>query len=264
MPAAFAGLLGVTTAQPAPYRYGLWGAVVLGLIGLVPLSLIGAVPAVKRTQAERMSPPRILPLALLAACAFANNGAIASCKAFASAYMDLDFALPTSVIGTITSVGMFLGILSALVSPRLARRGGSGHTMRIASIALALNLLQMAVFSHQNAAGLGLVGMFAIWTLWRPAFQSLQMEMAQPGWRALVSGTCSTAMSLGFGLVSYGGGYVVTAFGYRRLFLIGALSSLASALLMTVLLRVMTTVREADLSSVLGEAEAPASLVVPS
>ena len=246
LPGAFASLLGITTAVPAPYRYALYGPVAVGLLGLVPLGMVGPIRVGQRSRAARSRPAQWLPLILLAACAFANNGAIASVKAFSSAYMDLEFAMPTSLIGTIVSAGMLLGILSALISPRLARWGGSGHTMRLASILLAANLLQMALFPQQLAAAIGVIAMFALWTLWRPAFQALQMEMAEPGWRALVSGMCAMGMSLGFGAVSFGGGYIVTALGYRRLFLIGAGISVASAILMSILIRMLATQRSSD------------------
>ncbi|MFO7918831.1 MAG: MFS transporter [Anaerolineae bacterium] len=238
LPGGFAGLLGTTTAQPAPYRYGFYMAIGLALTGLVPLVLMGPVQRIERKrESESTALPPLVPVTLLALCAFCSNGAVASCKAFASAYMDREFMLPTSLIGTITSVGMFLACLAALSSSRLAQRRGSGHTMLIASLLLGANLFLVSLIPHWVAAGMGTIGTLALPALWRPAYQVLQMEMAEPEQRALVSGVGAMAMSLGYSTVSFGGGYVVAAVGYRRLFLIGAGLATASAVAMSLLLR---------------------------
>ncbi len=238
LPGGFAGLLGVTTVQPDPYRYGLYVAMGLALMGLVPLVFLDPVQRIRRSKDSGSAalPPMVLVI-LLGLCAFCSNGAVASCKAFASAYMDREFMLPTSLIGTITSVGMFLACLGALSSSRLARRRGSGHTMMVASLALGLNLLLIAIVPHWVAAGLGAIGTLALSALWRPAYQVLQMKMAEPEQRSLISGVGAMAMSLGYSTLSFGGGYVVTTVGYRRLFLIGAGLAVASALVMVMLLR---------------------------
>jgi predicted MFS family arabinose efflux permease len=237
LPGAFAGLLQTTTDGPVPYRYGLVVSVLLAALTLVPTLLIGPVEASRRARTERGARPPLLPLALLAACAFMNNGAVASCKAFTSAYLDRQFGLPTSLIGTLASVGMALSILAALSGPRLARRRGSGNTMRIASLVLALALAQMALFPHWVAAGVGYAGMLALSAMWRPAYQVLQMELADPAWRSLMAGLGAMAMSLGFGAMSFGGGYIVAAAGYRTVFGIGIGLSLVSAATISILMR---------------------------
>jgi MFS family permease len=78
--------------------------------------------------------------------------------------------------------------------------------------------------------------MLALSAMWRPAYQVLQMEMADPAWRSLMSGAGAMAMSLGFASMSYSGGYIVVAAGYRWVFLIGVGLSTMSAALMTILL----------------------------
>ena len=50
-------------------------------------------------------------------------------------------------------------------------------------------------------------------------------------------GALSMAMGLAFGLVSLGGGYVIAAWGYRALFLIGVGLCAAGVLVMLVIMR---------------------------
>ena len=68
--------------------------------------------------------------------------------------------------------------------------------------------------------------------IWMPAFQVFQMERVDSRWRSLAYGAVSMAMGLGFGSTSLAGGYIIAAWGYRSLFLIGVGLSLAGATLM--------------------------------
>jgi MFS family permease len=232
LPGAFAGLLHLTTDHSAPYQYALGVCVVAAMTGLVPLALIGEVQPMAPTRRQRASSPPLMPLAMLVTCAFLNHSAVASCRAFAFAYMDTALRLPTSLVGLMSSLGMLGAILAALGGPRLARRRGSGHAMTVASIGLAFSLLLMGLIRHWAAAGLGMAGMLALSAVWIPAYQVLQMEMAEPEWRPLVAGASSMGMSLGFGTMSLVGGHIVAAFGYNWLFVLGAVLATLSATVM--------------------------------
>jgi len=204
---------------------------------LIPAAMVAPIPRVTRARGAPTRFPPLLPLAILAAAGFLNNGAVASCKAFYSAYMDKVFGLPASVIGIFSSLGQLLAVFAALSSPRLARKQG-GQAMLIASLGLGGSLLLAALVPHWVAAGLGTIGTLALSAMWVPTYQALQMEMADPEWRSLVAGAGSMAMSFGFGAISFGGGYIVAALGYRRLFLLGAgLASLSAALMWSMLYR---------------------------
>jgi predicted MFS family arabinose efflux permease len=178
-----------------------------------------------------------LPLVVLVASGFLNNGATASSRAFASAYMDREFGLPASLIGMVSSIGMLLAVLAALSGPRLARRRGSSYAMVVASSFLALNLAQMALVNHWLTAGVGTAIALALSALWVPAYQVQQMEMVGPRWRSLMAGAGAVGMSLGFGTVSFTGGHIIASMGFRPLLLVGAALALGSAVLITMLRR---------------------------
>lgn len=235
LPGLFAGLTGTTTVEPTPYRLGLWVVVGLGVVGIAPLLWVRRVEAYRPSRAEQRALPPLLPLAALVFAGFLNNGATASCKAFASAYMDRAFGLPASLIGTFSSVGMLLAVVAALSGPRLARGRGSTYAMVLASALLAASLAQMALVGHPLAAGVGTAVMLALSALWVPAYQAQQMEMVAPQWRSLVSAAGAVGMSLGFGTVSYTGGHIVIGMGYRPLFAIGAAMALGSASLVALM-----------------------------
>jgi len=234
LPDAFATLLGTTTAQPAPYRLGLLTSVLFGVMALWLLLRIGPLDAQQRgpqtSSAARRPLPRLILLLLL--CGFLNQGGVAACRVFTYAYMDTAFGMPTSAIGVINGAGMALAAFAALNSSRLARRVGTGRTMVIASLALLLDLVMMALLPHWIAAAAGTIGVLALFSLWMPAYQTLQMEFAAPEQRGVVSGAGFMAMGFGFSMTSLVGGRLAAAAGYPPLFLMGAGLALASALLM--------------------------------
>jgi predicted MFS family arabinose efflux permease len=241
LPGVFAVLLGTTTEFALPYRYALWGAMIPVMVGLVPLILLirhdKLVPV--DTGAERsLGRFRIgLPLVLLVSVVFFNNGAYAACRVFSSAYLDTIYRLPTSLIGIISSFAMLLAAVIALSSQRISRGHSSGWTMALASLGVGVSLLTMAVVPHWVGGALGMLGVYSLLSLWRPSFQALQMEIADPAWRSLVSGATAMTMSMGFGSVSYSGGLVVERLGYRAEFLLGAGLAGISALIAIMLQR---------------------------
>jgi len=102
---------------------------------------------------------------------------------------------------------------------------------------MALSMLLMVVTQHWVIVALGVVGALGLQGLWKPVFQSLQMEIARPEWRAMVSGITAMGMSLGFGTMSYGGGRIVASAGYQQVFLVGVFLAAASAIVSLALRR---------------------------
>jgi predicted MFS family arabinose efflux permease len=145
--------------------------------------------------------------------------------------------LPAWLIGAATSIGMFLAILGALGSPRLARRRGSEFAMLLASASLGGGLLLMGAWPNAFTAQLGAISTLSLSAVFVPSYQVLQMEAVAPEWRSLVAGVGSMAMSLGYGTVSLTGGHIVSSQGYARLFQLGACLALLSAALMWRLVR---------------------------
>lgn len=232
LPGLFAALGELDLAGPAPYRYGLIVAALLALAGLVPLWRLAPVPAAPRPTTATFSLAPLRPLAPLFLAALLNHAAVASARAFYQAYLDRTFALSAALIGLITSIGTFLAVVGSLNGPRLVARRGNGFGMMFASLGITLSLVVMGSFPAWTAAGLGAIGVLALTAVWTPAYQVLQMELSDPVHRSLVAGAGWLGMSTGFTLMSFGGGQVVTAVGYRPVFLCGAALSGLSAVLM--------------------------------
>jgi len=257
LPGLVASLLGRTTDDPVPYALSLAVTVLGGALTMVPVILggratAGEVSAEAAAQGPGVAvaasdpsaagePParfRLEPILLiLLACGFATNAAHAACKTFATVYMDTVHGVPTSVIGTVTSIGMGVTAVAALSSSRLARRRNSGQMMMLGGAGMVASLLLMSLVQAPLGAMAGLVGVYGVLGLWRPAYQSLQMSLARPEYRSLVSGASSMGMSLGFGAMGYVGGHIAAASGYQAVFLAGAGAAVVSVALGAALAR---------------------------
>lgn len=233
LPGLFAGAFGLSLETAAPYRYALIVATLVAAAALIPALRLADVPRTgQATTHVHASAAALRPFAPLILAALLNHAAVASVRVFYPAYLDRVFALPTSLIGVIASVGTLLAVGGSLAGPRLIGGRSSGFGMMIASAGMAASLLLLGLFDDWRLAGLGTVGTLALMGLWTLAYQVLQMEMAEPSQRSLVAGVGWTGMSTGFTLMSFGGGQIVAAHGYRPMFLLGAGLSATSALLM--------------------------------
>jgi predicted MFS family arabinose efflux permease len=84
---------------------------------------------------------------------------------------------------------------------------------------------------HWLAAGGGFVGVVMLASFSRPAFTAFQQESVPPRWRATMSGATTMAAGLSWAIAAFGGGALITAVGYRGLFLTGAAVSLVGVLI---------------------------------
>jgi len=237
LPGAFADLMNLPATSPTPYSYALWVAVAVVACGLAPLALTKPAPFIAPPRLDRRSAPPLAPLLLIGACGFLNNAGLAACRAFAPAYLDQVFGLPTSLIGALTSMGLLAAVFAALSSGRLARGGNSAFGMMISSWALACFLLLIGAVPQWLAAGAGMIGSLAVMSVWMPSAQVVQMELVPAEWRALASGLVSMTTSLGFASMSLAGGYIAKNYSYPPLFLVAALLALLGGLLAVRLVR---------------------------
>jgi predicted MFS family arabinose efflux permease len=133
----------------------------------------------------------------------------------------------------LTGAGQFAAMFAPLLVPTLAQRYNNRWTLSMATVGMAVSLAPLVLFAHWLAAGLGRLGMMALEAMWLPALQVFQMETVAARWRSLSYGIVSMMMALAFASVSLAGGYIIAAWGYRPLFLMGIVTSLMGAALMS-------------------------------
>ena len=232
LPAFFSTVLQVTHQQPGPYRYALAFAAALFATSIPVLLATREVEAVGEEEcASGAGPGPYGLIVLMAVVQVLQAGGEAAARTFFNVYLDAGLGVATHRIGTLTAAAQLIAVPAALATPLLMSRWGNGRTFIRASLAMALSLLPLALIPHWASAGLGYVGVTALAMVWRPAFVLYRMELVPPAWRALLNGASIMALGLSMGAMSWAGGLIVTALGYRSLFLTGASVTAVGALL---------------------------------
>ena len=239
LPEIFATALSVSLDDPAPYRYSL---LVAGLLLIPSLPVVMATREVETEETtayasttQRAPYALIILLALVQLLLAGGGGAV---RAFFNVYLDTRLHIATHQIGTLTAAGQLLAAPVALVTPTLIARWGKERTCLWGSFVTMLTILPLAFISHWAAAGIGLLGVMALSSVWRPAIMLYRMELVSQRWWALMNGASQMATGLSMSSMALGGGYIVTSLGYRSLFLTGAVVSLSGGLLFWIFFRV--------------------------
>jgi MFS family permease len=223
LPEFFATLLRVSIEHPEPYRYSLFSAALLFVLSVPVLLATRAVgTADAQETVSEVGPAPYGLIALLALVQLLQGAGEGATRTFFNVYLDAGLHVATHQIGTMAAVGQLLAVPAALATPLLIARWGNGRTYAWSSLGIAFSLLPLALVPHWGAAGLGFVGVMALASVWRPAIIVFRMDIVSPGWWAVMNGASSMALGLSWFAMSLGGGYIVTALGYRSLFMTGA------------------------------------------
>jgi MFS family permease len=232
LPAVFASLLHLPSQHPTPY----WLPQSLFALLLIPgiMALVRAGDATEVRSEERMSASGGPPYALLILMSavvmlrLAGRGAVGT---FFNVYLDTALGASTALVGVLTAVAQLLSAPAALSAAPVVQRWGTVTTLTLGSLGLGLSIVPLALIPHWTAAGLGLIGVTALFAMTSGPIRAYSQQIVPPEWRGLMSGV----MPLGVGLVNaamaLGGGYAVATLGFRGVFLIGAALSVAGALL---------------------------------
>jgi predicted MFS family arabinose efflux permease len=155
---------------------------------------------------------------------------LAALTTFFNVYLDSELLLPTAQIGAIIACARLLGVPAALATSALTARFGNRAVVIGASIGTALSILPVALIPHWGAAGLSFVGVVGLSWIRYAASTVYFLELVPPSRRATVSGVTEMAAGITFTVLTFGGGYAIALFGYRSLFLAGAVLTGISAL----------------------------------
>ena len=233
LPALFGLLLKVPLDRPDPYRYPL----ILAAVALIPSVFL--LLATRNTTATRVIPGADAaaagraPIALITMLTVVIMFQVASegvARTYFNVYLDAGLHIPTDQIGLLAALGQLLAAPAALLTPMLMNRWGGRRTYMVAALGMVLSLLPLVLIPHWIAAGAGFVGIMMVAATARTAISVYGMVIVTPGWRALTAGATSMAVGLSWAVMSLIGGYAIESLGYRNVFAIGALITLAGAL----------------------------------
>ena len=217
------------------------GLLAAGLLPLLPLRADPPRPRANGAPRARIPATVLLPLMVIG---FLAQAGIAAYQMFGTAYMDRALTLRPEAIGLIVSVGQVGAMFAALAAPRLSRRWRPGRDVMLASWGVVLALVPATLAANWLPAAMTYVLVLAINSMWVSMYQGWSMEAVTEEQRALISGLSNMAFGAAFTTLSFGGGFLVAAVGYRWLFGVGIVLSAAGAAWLATLLRRRPTTAE--------------------
>lgn len=241
LPGVFADMQATTLADSAPYRLTLTLAGLIMVFALLLLLRLRPLPvAIQPLKAEASTEPvdtRLWTAAFVSLIAvmtlirlFQVAGS-ATVLVYFNVYMDRQLAISTAVIGAIAAVGRLTGVPTALLTPALVKRIGIVNVVLWSSLLTTVFLLPMALIEHWLAAAIGFIGALAVMSVRFTAMTVFILDLVSKSQQSIMAGSGEMAAGLSFAIMSLGGGILLAFFGFRELFLLGALLSFIGALL---------------------------------
>lgn len=239
LPGVLVAYLGGALADPQPYRYAL--LIAAALFGLAPLTMLATstgdgeepaaqphlssagAPTVASTPAGLMVLMGIVILLLLTSKHVIDT--------FFNVYLDVDLHLAPLWMGALAAGAQLLVVPIALMAPFVVARWGKEWTIIGGAVGMALSLWLLILIPHWIGAGLGLLGVSALFAITMPTFTIVSQESVAPEWRATMSGVMTMGMGLSRSGAAFGGGYLISGLGFPSLFLVGAGLTVAGAIL---------------------------------
>lgn len=235
LPQAAASLLALPPDGAASYRYPLMIAGALSSVSiLVLLSTSDIQEQTEEPTAITPSPQAnkerdraaIAVIIIMAAIAIIRPAALGVSRTFFNVYLDDGLGVQTAQIGALFAAIQLISLPVTLIMPVLAKRWGNFAVIVASSLGTALSMLPMALIPHWAAATASRLGSYAFSAVSDTALSVYQMEMVPPKWRTTMASATATTFGLAWAGIAYGGGYMITALGYRAVFLLSMAISL--------------------------------------
>ncbi len=237
LPGIIAGPLGTTLSDPAPYRLtltmagGVMALSALCLLWIRPLPRASAPlaedrPAKPAGSRLSLASPVFFVIGIMTFIRLFQVAGTATAMVYFNVYMDQQLAVSTALIGAVAAVGRLTGVPTALLTPSLIERWGIVKVVLWGSLLTALCLLPMALVEHWLAAAIGFIGTLALTSIRYASFVVYILDLVPKSFQSIMAGSGEMAAGLSFAMMALGGGLLLTAFTFRDLFLLGALTAL--------------------------------------
>jgi hypothetical protein len=232
LPGIFSRILTIPEDHPAPYRYPLFFIGGLFFIGILVIRTTNEV-RLKEEQASvsKAGPLPLVLISLMGGVMLLRMTGEWAPSIFFNVYMDTELHASTILIGSLVAVSRLLAGGTALMTPLLVKRWSKERIIGGGTLGIALSLVPLALLPHLGAAGIGFIGAITLTFMVNAAFFVYGQELVTPSWQAIMSGAIWVGMGIGGSSILIGGGRIITAFGYRSLFLTAAGLTAAGGLL---------------------------------
>ncbi len=224
LPSFFASLGGLTLESPIPYRNALLVAAAIDLCAAVAMWQTQESSEARLAQRSTNGGSSSAPLRLIALFAFVSFLMVMgewTMRVYFNVYLDSVLDVPTSLIGLLAAGALFMGLL-ALFSPKAAELLGKKRLILCGYLGISLAFLPLIFIPHWLAVGLGYMAMIASLSLFNPTFGVFSQTLVEPQWRTMMSSSIAMSFGVAIALTSFGGGFIISSFGFQALFTVGA------------------------------------------
>ena len=233
LPVFFANVADLTLDSPIPYRNALLVACAIDFLAAFAIwktdeSAETAVVNQMNQKGDSSPPYRLIILFTLVSLLLV--GGEWTMRVYFNVYLDTELSAHTTLIGTLSAGALFMGLF-ALLSPQAAARWGRNRVVFIGLMGVFASFLPLIFVGHWLAAGLGYMILIGAVSLSNPTFLVFSQDVVEPRWRTTIASSISMSVGLGVAVTSFGGGYIIAAFGYQTLFIMGAAAGLLGAII---------------------------------
>jgi predicted MFS family arabinose efflux permease len=151
-------------------------------------------------------------------------------RPFYNLYLDSNVGMPLARIGVVFGIAQVLPVVLSLLAPSILTRWGATRAMIAISFANALCCLAMAFILAWLAASASYIIFLSIAPIANVVRTVFSQESVDARWRTVVSTVTNIGIVLSQALFTALGGFLIAGYGYRSLFLSGAMMALITAL----------------------------------
>ena len=235
LPGILAEPLGVGPDHPLPYQLTmLFSPLFYFTAGLVffkarNISVTGHETGEQKAQ---KAPLRVFVLFFL--IVLLQSGGDGAVRTFFNVYLDADLKMPVAQIGATLGLSQVLPVVGSLAIPLAMARLGTRGAMLAANTASLVFIGLLAAIANGTAAALSFMGFAAMGMVTAITRSILSQEMVSPRWRTTTSAIATTGQALGWGVSAWWGGALITAVGFRGLFILGAVLVLLASVVVVI------------------------------
>ncbi|MCB0109073.1 MAG: MFS transporter [Caldilineaceae bacterium] len=239
LPGLIATLTGMDADAPTAFWITLWLTPITFMGGYYLLHITKPMPPVKRAATTQQAAGiPYLTLMFVGLLIFLQVSGESLVRPFYNLYLDSNVGMPLAHIGVVFGIAQMLPILLSLLTPLLLTRWGATRAMIAMSFANALCFLAMAFILAWLAASASYIVFMSIAPIANVVRTVFSQESVDAQWRTVVSTATNIGIVLSQALFTGLGGFLIAGYGYRSLFLAGAMMALITAFVAWVYLRI--------------------------
>lgn len=239
LPGIIAKLTGMDADAPTAYWITLWLTPITFAGGYYLFWITKPRPPVKMAATTHQTAGiPYLTLMLVGILIFLQVSGESLVRPFYNLYLDSDVGMPLARIGVVFGIAQVLPVVVILLAPLILARWGATRAMIAIGFANALCFLAMAFILAWLAASASYIIFLSIASIANVVRTVFSQESVDARWRTVVSTVTNIGIVLSQALFTALGGFLIAGYGYRSLFLAGAMMALITALVAWIYLHI--------------------------